>query len=78
MFPERDACLGLPGGELLQRSTAVDTATPPMMNPPVLPPAREPARNSMPLPHPKGERSFSQAGEDLIVKFTLELLRIGA
>ena len=77
LFPgTRTRALGLPGGELLQRSTAVDTATPPMMNPPVLGSAPEPAPDPIAATQPKGEKSFSQAGEDLIVKFTLQFLGI--
>ena len=35
MLPERGASIGLAGGELLERSAAMDTATPLMMNLPV-------------------------------------------
>jgi Methyltransferase FkbM domain len=71
------ASLGFLGRELLQRYGAADTPTPtPLVRTVVVPHAPEPEPAPATATQPKGDESFSQAGEDMIVKFVFQYLGI--
>jgi len=71
------ATLGALGRGLLSRNPAADSRSSPRPGAPIVEPAPAPQKIPLPSNQVHGDESFSQAGEDLIVRFFFQFRRIG-